>query len=194
MEKSQALTKICSNCGLAKPLSAFLKMGSGKESLAYGNVCAACRRIVSPKQNKPNEQDSSTTSTTGVRISTKERVKEEFDKKQKHHETETRYYEERDEKEIKALQQEAAKTLNARAEKRHRETFLKKSSFLDQAKQAKHEATQAEKLFGSQEQISEESRINLEVPFVDTQIAGKVKYGSEAFVRLKALFVIAWLL
>jgi hypothetical protein len=73
MKDRSNMTRICSACGIEKPLAAFLEI-SGTHGTHYGAICSACRGagITGKKILTPEEE--STMSTTGNRIGSKERI------------------------------------------------------------------------------------------------------------------------
>lgn len=181
MNKSQhMLTKLCSNCGLKKPLSAFLQMSDSRGAV-YGNICSSCRKTSKDNVKTTTDHESSTSS-TGVKIDSKVKVQGDIDKRQRVQQVEELYHEGRDDRE--ALQNKTdlkTKTI-ASEERKHREKTLLK--FLD--KQVK--TGDSPKVFGGQQQTIKEGEIDLTAPFIDTQITGKIKFTSARFQQMRALF------
>jgi hypothetical protein len=66
MTKNQ-LSKTCINCGLQKPLTAYLQI-AGAEGSTYGNICSTCRGSgLGKKVTLPVMEDtSSSSSSTGL--------------------------------------------------------------------------------------------------------------------------------
>ena len=169
-----ALTKTCASCGQQKPLSAFLQL-SGAEGSTYSNVCATCRKANLDKP-APKDPDEVTTSTTGLRIDSKTKVEEAKNiREHKKQIEETNLKEAEKEEHIKLEQTQKVEHV-AKEEKKHRKTFLEKSSFLDSNK-AKNTVT---RVFGGEEQRAKERQIDLTGPVLDTAI-GKEKYKTAVF-------------
>ena len=183
---NSSLTKTCAGCGLSKPLSAFLQL-SGSEGSSYGNICSSCRKT-NLDQKKNSEPHESTSSTSGLRIDSKVKVKTDIDKKEQHQSIEELYYQDRDKAEERQVQKTLKTEKIEKDEKKHRKDFLSKSSFLDNMNK-KPQQPQSQPLTVnslSQETVEDlEKRIDFTAPFIDTQIAGKLKYGSE-FLKVKA--------
>ena len=93
------LTKICSNCGQRKPLSAFMQQVG---SHSYGNICSACRKTV--LENPPKDTEESTRSTTGLKIDAKTKVKDAADKREALKQIEESYIDEREKQEEKQFE------------------------------------------------------------------------------------------
>lgn len=203
MNKSQhMLTKTCSNCGLQKPLSAFLEMSGTKGGAVYGNICSSCRKTAKDKL-KNSERESHSTSSTGLGIGYKEKVKDDIVKKQRHQEVEERYHEERDKQEEKQVKHVEKTQTIAKDERKHRDSFLKQRSFLSttqkkdiqqkvENKQHVEQAVRQEALKESttkQEQATKEESdaktINLNVPFFPSQTGFQLKYQGAAFKELQ---------
>jgi hypothetical protein len=180
MNKSQhMLTKTCSSCNLQKPLSAFLEMTSTRGAV-YGNICSSCRKTAAEKNKKPGDHEGTTTG-TDLKIDAKAKVHGDIGKKQHHQLVEELYHEDRDKEEIKQTQQEQRTQVKTGEEKKHRDTFLKKSSFLDSSKSSNVGSTQ--KVFGGQEHTASESEINLSAPVLE--VGGKEKFRSVRYQQLK---------
>lgn len=90
------LTKICSVCGLSKPLTAFLVMND-KQGATYGNICSACRKTAMEKSSL--KEGESTTSSTGKTITSKEKAQWDLETEKEKLKLQREYYEERGEKE-----------------------------------------------------------------------------------------------
>jgi len=73
MTKDKQLFRTCAACGLDKPLSAFLQLGS-EPGTHYGFVCATCRKEGRTPPSNIITDDESTTVKTGKRIGSKEKV------------------------------------------------------------------------------------------------------------------------
>ncbi|MBA3662521.1 MAG: hypothetical protein H0W64_12385 [Gammaproteobacteria bacterium] len=165
------LTKTCSSCGIQKPLAAFLEMG-GPEGTTYGTICASCRKA---NRDKPRnkEHDDSTTSHTGLKIDAKAKVQDDTDKKERLVRTEEEYYEER-EKEFEEDKLQTKKSqVNIKAQKQHRESFLNRRPLVETNKTPPVIPANAPSEIARQEEKADFTN-----PFIDTQIAGKIKYAA----------------
>lgn len=151
-----SLTKTCSSCGQQKPLSAFLEL-TGSQGTTYGNICASCRKSHIEKLNQPAEPEESTTSTTGLKIDAKVKVKGEIDKRELFKQTEEQYLEEREKQEDKQLKHEQKVEHVAEDEKKHRKDFIEKRSFLDSSNKPSVTPT---KVFGSEAQKAEAGKVD----------------------------------
>lgn len=176
---NNALTKTCNSCGEIKPLSAFLQL-SGTEGTTYSNICSSCRKTEIEKAKQKEKDDLSTTS-IGHKIDAKVRVKDVFDKRKLHQETQEEYFEERDKVEEKETRKEKFFETVRKDEKEKREF----RSFLDNSK--KTTTRPVERVFGGEEHRAAEGKIDLAGgPFQDTHIAGKLKYTqSSVFSEFK---------
>lgn len=73
MEKEKPLQRICTSCGLTKPLSAFLYISSTRGT-TYGALCSACRGAEKlRKQTNKTEEDAGST-TLKLRIGAEEKI------------------------------------------------------------------------------------------------------------------------
>lgn len=124
-----SITKTCANCGLTKPLSAFLQLAEGGGTL-YGNICATCR---SAQKDAPKQKESgdSTTTHTDKELDSKAKVKLEEEKRQLRHEMEERNQEEAQEKEeLLTKQTQKTETITTQ-QKIHRQSFLETRKVVD---------------------------------------------------------------
>ncbi|HSW70113.1 MAG TPA: hypothetical protein VLI69_08210 [Gammaproteobacteria bacterium] len=86
MNKQTILTRICTTCGIEKPLSAFLYLSS-KQGATYGQICASCRgagqkeKISSLPPNEDEDEHGGETS-SGARMGAKQLLEIELQKKQ----------------------------------------------------------------------------------------------------------------
>lgn len=124
------LTKTCSNCGLQKPLSAFLQL-AGSQGTTYGNICADCRKAkAGQKAETPKQPEESTSSSSGLKIDSKAKVHREITDKKQHQDIEELYEEEREKLEEKKEKLTQKAEIKEKDEKEHRKSYLEKSSFL----------------------------------------------------------------
>lgn len=175
-----SLTKTCSSCGLNKPLSAFLQV-SGPEGSTYTNICSTCRKT-HPEGLKVPDQDESTTSDTSHSIDSKSKVKADTDKRDLSKQIEENYFDEREKTELTQVKQIEKKGFLSKNEKEHRETYLKKGSFLDNAR--KNQAIDATKVHGSAAQASEAEKFNFAAP-LEGMRTPQLKHSGSVFKSFK---------
>lgn len=168
----KAITKTCSNCGEQKPLSAFLEL-SGTTGSNYGNICSSCRKTAIENANRHPETDEVTTSSTGAKIDSKTKVQTEVDKREWLKLLKEQELEEREKKE-KLTQKFTEKTQTiAKDEKKHRESYIEKRSFLDNKKKP---ALQSHTVFGGEEQKAAAGKLDFATgPVEVTRVAGLIK-------------------
>lgn len=173
------LKKTCANCGLQKPLTAFLQL-SEPHGTGYGNVCADCRKRDTEELHLDTDEGTRR-ETGGSRIGTHERIAAEEEKKSIQLEIDERYHEGRDEAEEKqSLVSEKGRVL-AQDEKKRRESFLDKNrTYVDPANKDKQNTWQE---ILAEEPAIRETRINLSDAPQDTAIAGKIKYVQSSFFQ-----------
>lgn len=168
-----SLTKTCASCGEQKPLSAFLQL-TGTQGTAYGNICATCRKTQMDKKSGHKDTDEVTTRTTGVKIDSKTKVKDDIDKLEFRKQVELEYFDEREkseEKQIKAIEKSHHV---AHEEKKHRTSYLEKRTFLDSTK--KTSSSGAAPVFGGEEQKANAGKLDFATgPVEHTRVAGQIK-------------------
>lgn len=177
--KKTILTKTCSVCGMQKPLSAFL-IASSTLGGKYGDICATCRRKQKEKDNALQEPEEGTSSSSGFKIDQKAKVKSEQDKREIISAKEELYHEERADDEIEKLKQIEKTEKIAIREKEHRERKQK----VDRVEEKTEKRVPGQP--DSPIEVGEkEKQINPNAPFIDTYIAGKLKFGIgyDAFSR-----------
>ncbi|MBV8803001.1 MAG: hypothetical protein JO131_08595 [Gammaproteobacteria bacterium] len=81
MKNRNDMTRICSICGVEKPLAAFLEISSS-HGTRYGIICSACRGS-GAIEKKITSDDEGTIVSTGARIGIKERIFIENEQKKK---------------------------------------------------------------------------------------------------------------
>ena len=190
-----SLTKTCISCGIEKPLSAFLEL-SGEHSGSYGSICGTCRKENQTKA-KPKETEGGSRSSSGEKIDSKAKIAGDIDKKESLVRKEEEYFEERDENALIENIEIDKKGETSKNERKHRETFLGTSSFLDRKK---IDSKTAKTHFAVSEETQEQQNISDNVveeqkktdfdftgPVQDTYIAGKQKYQGVAIRQFAAL-------
>jgi len=193
---SSSQAKVCSKCGVKKPLSAFLQY-AGPTGASYGSVCADCRKA------KPEEaatgRNGGTRNTIGLVIDSKSRVYSEIEKHEQHEKAEEEYKEEREEKEEEVLKKDEKKSQQLKKESQHRQSYLDRRPFQGSEKQKENKKpeksrwaseqfnqraqgiVESEKMesVGREEQAQKD--INFAAPVEDTRVAGKIKFSGVAF-------------
>lgn len=178
-KKDASLVKTCSNCGLQKPLSAFMQI-AGPEGTTYGNICSSCRKTVMERAAKIPEPDESSSSTSGFKVDSKAKVRGDVDKKELRHKVEEQYHEERDKKAEQFIRVVQKGEKLEKEEKTRRESFLDKRPVSDKNKPGK----EPQNIYV--EQAAKEQQTDFTSPFIDTQIA-KIKHTqSSTFNQFKA--------
>jgi hypothetical protein len=134
MTKNQ-LSKTCINCGLQKPLTAYLQI-AGAEGSTYGNICSTCRGSgLGKKVTLPVMEDtSSSSSSTGLKIDAKSKIHADLEKKAVIEKRQEEDKKEREKLDLKNTILEERKNLKQEMEDKHRKEFLapsKTKSFLD---------------------------------------------------------------
>lgn len=162
---NNTLTKICSNCGQRKPLSAFLQLAGGLHG--YSNICSACRKTAPAA---PKDEDN-TRSTTGAKIDAKLKVKDALDKRESFKQEQEEYFEGREKREEKRINQIEKVGQVTEGEKKHR-SFLDKRSFLSSPKKSSAPAAP----FGGEKQKAEAGRIDFTESTADSsRVEGEAK-------------------
>lgn len=77
MKKSDQQKRICSHCGIAKPLNAFLLL-TEERGTVYGTVCSTCRASLTQRKDPEDERS---TGSSSLRIGAKEKIEAEQQKK-----------------------------------------------------------------------------------------------------------------
>lgn len=191
------LTKSCANCGLQKPLSAFLEMSS-TEGAIYGNICSSCRKTALEEiaKRKKTDAEGSSSSESGHTIDSKVKVKTTVDNREFIARTEEEYHAERKiDEEISENKQERKATFES-SQKKHRQDFLQKRTFLGDAKntgkasaaqQLRTDVIKGNEQTAKQAISQKEERIKTGLDFTvahqGEQIAGQMKYRGKAFLE-----------
>ncbi len=106
---------------------------SGDQGTTYGNICSTCRKTTLDeiqRRKKTDADGSSTTTDVGHKIDTEAKVQGEVDKRELAQRIDDEYHADRkDNAEINQNDQQV-KTNAEQGQRRHREDFLKKRSFL----------------------------------------------------------------
>lgn len=125
MPKTNLKGKNCINCGLQKPLSAFLEI-SGPQGSSYGNVCSTCRGSgASRKISIPDIfEEESGSSSTGLKIDHKTKVHMDLEQKKLAQKIKESHREELEKRTFLTDEKIERKDSKAQAERKHREDFL----------------------------------------------------------------------
>lgn len=124
MAKKIQITRICSVCGVEKPIAAFLQISS-KQGTHYGFVCSTCRSM--GKMTKPTPaptEDESTTASTDKRIGAKERLYIEQEKQRYLKELKELHIKEAKKREQNTTDKTEQTELKEKAEKEHRKYYI----------------------------------------------------------------------
>ncbi len=144
MNKPGQLTRVCSSCGVQKPLSAFLQLSSG-QGTTYGTVCADCRRtVIEPKQPKTTKDsgdtgDSNSSSTSfRFRLDAKAKITAELEKKRISQHIKDEYEEETKKRDLDKVEKEVQTEHKEKEAKDHRKFYIetKKQGFLADTKKS----------------------------------------------------------
>ncbi len=162
MAKREHLTRICTACGMEKPLSAFLQI-SGAQGTTYGSICSTCRGTgAKEKSTVPVREEEQSSTSSGIRIGTKQKVELEKQKKREYDELKQQYIEEDKKRDQITIEKVATTEQKEKAEKEHRQTIeAKKQGFLSY--QTKKPPLSAQSLVGQKR----EDRSLLNVPAAD---------------------------
>lgn len=132
------LSRTCLACGLEKPLAAFLQI-SGTQGTVYGNICSNCRSTgAKGKAILPKPSDEEQSGGVGLKIDSKTRIQQEFQKKLQEKKLKDLTHEEKVQREKLILTKTERGEIKDKAEKYHRQGFIevqKKPGFIgEQAK------------------------------------------------------------
>lgn len=187
------LSKICTNCGQQKPLSAFLEMTEAHGTV-YGSICSACRKtaLLLEENRRKTDAEGSTTTESGHKIDAKTKLHSDIDKRELVEKTEKEYHAERDINETLTIEQLEKKSEQEHLQRKFRENFLKRNSFItnDVKKPAQNNsdtkvATQNNQQHTIKTSISDEHRkkteYNATAPDQGQQISGKLLYTGVSF-------------
>lgn len=135
-KSSTSLSRTCVECGLEKPLAAFLQI-SGTLGTIYGHVCSTCRstsahgKTVLPKPKDDDERSGG----TGLKIDQKTRIQQEIERKVQDKKIKEKTKEAKEKKEKLVLTKIEHIEQIEKAEKDHRKDYIegkKKQGFLIQ--------------------------------------------------------------
>lgn len=206
MEKHNQLTRTCSSCGLIKPLAAFLQLTGN----SYGSICSTCRGLEAKEKAAPKPTDEGQGITgSSKRIGAKEKIFMEKEQKRQLQDLKDLHKKETKKREEIISDKSEQATAKQKAEKEHRVNYLEakqKQGFLNKLPPAATgQKTPPDKKWGAlppaeeqertvelqkEEQVIQEeikkTLTDFGVPFLDTQVGGKLKYG-EAFARFMSL-------
>jgi hypothetical protein len=202
MTKNQ-LSKICINCSLQKPINAFLQI-AGPQGTTYGNICSTCRgsglgkKIVLPV----NEDASSSSSSTGLKIDAKSKIHADLEKKAATEKKTEEAKKERETLDLNNASVEDRKNAKQNLERKHREDFIdpskKKSSFLDYQSKKPEDKRQASEKRALDEIMHQNDPVakqeaqakgfaDLTVTHIDPTQAGTLKYASAEWKKFRTL-------
>lgn len=129
--KSNFPTRVCSACGIEKPLSAFLQI-SGLKGSGYGNICSTCRGAgMDSPLKKPEKLEDRGSTSSDVRIDADSRQVAELEQKKAAAEKDQATREDREAKE-KLTDFKDRKITREQFEKHVREELIKSKSIFSQ--------------------------------------------------------------
>jgi hypothetical protein len=200
MTKNQ-LSKVCINCSLQKPLTAYLQI-TGPQGSTYGNICSTCRgsglgkKVVIPV----HEDTGSSSSSTGLKIDAKAKLQADLEKKEVLEKRREEDKIEREELEKKNTAQEERKNAKLEQEDKHRKEFIepnKAKSYIDyqnkspEDKIAGLEKRNMEEIMQHTEENKVENRIkgfdDLTVTRIDPTQTGTIKNASAMWKQFRTL-------
>lgn len=175
---SSALLKTCSNCGLQKPLTAFLQLSESKGAI-YGNICADCRKAAIDKANAPKEPYEEAGGQSGKTIDSKTKVHEEIGEKQLTKQMEAEYKEDREQMAQQEMEQKQKTDKRIKEEKKHHQHFLERRPYTGTST---NKTTTTQTLYtGEKETID----LSTGAPYRDTEIP-KIRHQGDAQKRFAA--------
>jgi hypothetical protein len=200
MTKNQ-LSKVCINCSLQKPLTAYLQI-TGPQGSTYGNICSTCRGSgLGKKVTIPVHEDTgSSSSSTGLKIDAKAKLQADLEKKEALEKRKEAEKKEREELDKKNEAQENRKTAKKEKEEKHRQEFIepnKAKSYIDyQSKTPEDKRTGMEKR--AMEEIMQHTEDNkledkkkgfddLTVTRIDPTQTGTIKQASAVWKQFRTL-------
>lgn len=129
MEKTTiGLKKTCGTCGQPKPLAAFLQLG-GPKGTFYSNNCATCRgNKTGQNKGATQDDDDRTTTSSGLQIDNKTRVKSDIEKLKQRKELDESYRDEHLKEIHEHEKQTEKKQIAIDDEKKHRASFFGKDT------------------------------------------------------------------
>lgn len=208
MDKLNQLTRVCSSCGIKKPLSAFLHLGG--QGTTYGAICSDCRRAGLGKPVASKEDKEKETTSSGFRIGAKQKVFSDLQKQRQFQDLKETYRKDF----LKRENFKSEKLFNTesiqKAEKQHRKFYIeaKKQGFLAGSKtpeskqkqvaekakvQFHEERAQQEKTAHVTETKRREdlfdytlkmTTVDFTVPYLDPQFT-EIRYHNPVFLRFK---------
>lgn len=198
------LTRICSSCGLEKPLAAFLQIS--KQGTFYGTICASCRAAERTAQQTAGSDEDGTTETKDKRIGSKEKVSLEQENARQIKDLKELYIKAAKKRDEEAGAKSEESDLKEKAEKDHRKFYIEtKQSFLSQRKpddiknieikedNVKHEKTHREnqqkvETYKQEDIIKQEIQIT-SLDFSNPFIAGQTsqfRFQTDTFLKFKS--------
>lgn len=138
---TNTLMKICSSCGVKKPLSAFLQL-AGTGGRLYGSICHTCRKTQAEekKRDKKADADDGTTVQTGRTIDSKSKVESDLKRAEAFEAIEEEYHEERADNEAEQKKHHGEKEIKEKKEESIREKLGQKEKKVDKSDAIKAEA------------------------------------------------------
>lgn len=208
MSNHKQVTRICSSCGIEKPLSAFLQI-SETQGTVYGSLCAICRASGKTNKAEPKPSDDErTTVSTGIRIGSKEKVYSSKEQKRQIKNIRELFQKEIKKREEIVGQKIQGIELKEKAEKEHRKFYLEgkqKQGFLGKKLPAQQQTITADKTQESQQRVTNEKEraiesqrqediirqelqitsLDFSIPFIEPQ-THQAKFQSDTFLKFKS--------
>lgn len=129
MTKHTQPTRICTACGIQKPLTAFLHLTS-KLGTAYGSICSTCRgKGIKEEVKKLISDEEKSSTTSSLRIGMKQLVEIELQKKREQKDRQDNKELELKKREQVSVEKTESTELKEKADKLQRETYQR--GFLD---------------------------------------------------------------
>src|SRR3990167_5377681 len=125
MAKNNLSTRVCTSCGLKKPLSAFLQI-SGREGTRYGSICSTCRGTGVKEKTTTDARDDSQGSSTQLknRIGAKEKIYAEMEQKRQLDTLKELYREDTKKRDTLLIQKTQSFEIRERSDKDRRNSYL----------------------------------------------------------------------
>lgn len=165
--------KVCQNCGLEKPIAAFIQK-SGLLGGIYGSICSTCRSD-SESFGKKKTEEGSTTSTTGKRVDAEAKIEGDVSKRAEIAKESEEYYEER-EKDAELLTKSTDRTIEKTSTEKKIRNFFEKAPPATENKPVQIDSRSPESI-AEREAISDSTEATM-----DTR-APKRKYQSEFYLQ-----------
>jgi hypothetical protein len=177
MNKPDQLTRVCTSCGVKKPLAAFLQV-SGSQGTTYGAICSDCRRtVMQPKKPTLKESEERSSSSSSLRIGSQQKIASEIEKRRQYKDLKESHQQDAKDRDQATEEKLERAEVKEKAEKDHRKFFIdvKKQGFLSTAKKTTVTTKQSVTVQKTNEikrrDISEDTNRKVESQITDTRKA-----------------------